>query len=163
LRAAGTVVDGIEISERKGHYTRGYVVDGDPNWSRAVFASPVLTYAAHPCYAARVCSKQGTGQWCILIQVYIRPNKFTTHSSTVRGKYVKPDGSEEEEMRVEPGEDEKIVGLQQSDVEVVRVPDQANVVVAAVLLENDQFIQNIDLSPDKLSELMQGSDACLEA
>jgi hypothetical protein len=160
LKSAGTVVDETRISERKGHCQRGYTVAGNPNWSRAVFASPVLRYAAHRCYAETVRSTQRTGEWCILVHAYIRPGTYTTHHSTIVGKYAGENEVEEhEEIRAELGGDEKVLNHGQSSAEVIRVHENANVVVAAVLLAPDEFIRDLQLSHKELSELMQGSDA----
>jgi hypothetical protein len=151
--------DGTMICERVNHIQPNIVVAGRRDWSRAVFVSPVLTYAAHPCHAARISSREGTGKWCILVQASIRPKTFTIHPSTIAGKYLKQGESTElEEMRVEPGEDEKVLNLRQDDVEIVRVSSSSNVTVVAALLANDEFIQETTLSVEKLSNLMQGSD-----
>jgi hypothetical protein len=152
--------DGRLISERMGHIQPGIEVAGRKNWSRAVFVSPILTYAAHPAYAARINSKEGTGQWCILIHACVRPGTFTTHPSTIVGKYLKSGESRElEEIRVEPGEDEKVANLRNPDVKIVRVSNSTNVTVVAAVLANDTFIQETSLSAERLSHLMQGSDA----
>jgi hypothetical protein len=159
LKKPGAVVGGKRVSERKGQFASEVELDGIPNWSRAVFVSPILTYASHPTYAGTVSSKQGTGVWRILVHAYVRPGKYTTYRSTIKGKYVKQDESDEpEEMRADPGDDENCVN-QQPDREIVRVPRATNVVVAAVLIANDNFIQGTKLTAAELSALMQGTDA----
>jgi hypothetical protein len=154
------MIDGITVCEKSNHVQPGSVVDGKSNWSRAIFLSPILTYAAHPTYAGRINSKQGTGQWCIIIHAYVRPNAFSTYPSTVGSTYTKPPGSTEpEEMRAEPGQDERLLNLRHKCVEIVRVSEQTNVTVAAVLLASDNVLQTTTLSAEHLSFLMQGSDA----
>jgi hypothetical protein len=158
LKKPGDVTDGIVITERANHIQPGLKVGDIEDWSRAVFISPVLTYAAHPAYATRIASKPGSGEWCILVHAYARPGSFTTCPSTLVGTYVKKEGSDEpEEMRVEAGEDEKVVN-KQANVEIVRVPDTTNVTVLAIVLANDKFIQETTLPAIVLSRLMQGSD-----
>jgi hypothetical protein len=160
LKKPGDSADGFRIQERENHYQPGYVVAGQSDWSRAVFLSPILTYAAHPCYADKVSSVQGSGQWCIIVHAYVRPYSYSTHSSTILGRYAKQgEAFEEEEMRAAPGDDEKEVRFRAGSIEIVRVSENANVTVAAVLLANDDFLQTTSLSADHLSRLMQGSDA----
>jgi hypothetical protein len=121
LKKPGQIADGANIRERKYHYQPGCVVDGKYDWSEAVFLSPILTYAAHPRYAGKIHSKQGTGQWCVLIHAYVRPNTFSTYPSTISETYATNEESKEpEEMRVEPGEEEETVNGDES-VEMMRI------------------------------------------
>jgi hypothetical protein len=107
-----------------------------------------------------VSSKQGTGEACIIVHAYVRPESYSKHSSTILRKYTKQtEAREAEEIRAEPGDDERRLNLREDSVEIVRVPETRNVAVAAVLLANDDFLQTTKLSAEGLSRLIQGSDA----
>jgi hypothetical protein len=156
LLKPGTKVNGISISECQNHIRRGTKINGIDNWSEAVFVSPTLTYATHNCYADRL-SSPGKGEWCIVMDAAIRPGCFTKHDSTVTAYINKERSNSKVEIRVEPGERESSVNTS-SNVEIIRISSETNVIVLAALLVKDRFIQNTTLSDNELNNLMYGVD-----
>jgi hypothetical protein len=157
LKKPETKVGGITVMERDGHVRRGVTVTDVPDWSLAVFVSPILTYAACSSYAEKLNGGADEGKWCVIIQAYVRQGSFQRHGSTVWSYDKKPGTNEEEEMRVDPGADESVVN-QGHGVQTVCVSRGTNVVVAGLLLVNNSFLKETTMSCRELNEMMLGSD-----
>ena len=87
LLPSGSKLDnGIELKPPSGHIPLNVEVAGYKNWSKAIFVSPSILYAGHPCYSERI--NVNNERYSVLIESRVKPNSFSSHNSTVL-KYVK--------------------------------------------------------------------------
>jgi hypothetical protein len=121
LQPAGATVDGSLIQPPANHYRLGTTHFGLSNWANAIFVSPSVLYAGHPCYAEHVVDD--SDQWCVLLEVYCRPKAFSIHKSTILANDPVPGEPAEPEWRVDvQGEDQ-----------LWRLPSASNIRVRAVV------------------------------
>ena len=86
----GSIISyGLKKPDKKVLYNsyRGFqpklsMTDDMQNWQNAIFASPRILCAADPRYSDRICNRDKE-LWCCLLDVRIKPNTFTKHSSEV--------------------------------------------------------------------------------
>ena len=77
LPSGYTIPGGREIKPRSRHYKMGRKYYDVENWASAVFVSPSLRYAAHPCYAERVFAEKALEKrvlWCVVLKVFFSPS-----------------------------------------------------------------------------------------
>jgi hypothetical protein len=154
LKSPGTTVDGVKIKVPPGHIGVGKTIDGVKDWASAVFASPSIAYSCHLAYSERF--NQDNQEWCILIDIAIKPGTFTEHSSTV-AVYIPLDGEPDSpEMRVA----EVTSSIKESDAAsdaelLLRVAEDSNIMVMAVTFAQADFISNTELSFDEVQNLME--------
>ena len=90
LLPSGTKLgNGVELKPPSGHIPLNVEVAGYKNWSKAIFVSPSILYAGHPCYSERI--NVNNERYSVLIESRVKPNSFTSHNSTVL-QYVHVDG-----------------------------------------------------------------------
>jgi hypothetical protein len=154
LQPSGTNVAGVDIKPPEGHYKLGDTHFGIENWARAIFVSPSLLYAGHPCYSERVLSGVDGDQWCVLIRACCAPDSFTVHDSTVIGT---------DPVVGEPSAPEWRVG---EDVEggdmIWRHNDAVSVVVIGVVMVRLRFFESIGhggLTYERATQLLKSIDA----
>ena len=118
------------------------------NWSKAVFATPSIMYASHPCYSENM--KSGDSQWCIVVKVLVKPKSYDAHYPTT-AMFEKPIEGEPDhlEYRVKPSDELDILGdCMIKDVEVIR-----NAVVVSIMFIDLSFLASVrdcNLSHDDL-------------
>lgn len=133
------------INPKPGHLRLGEEHFGIPNWAAAIFVSPSILYASHPCYSDRVSSE--FQQWCVLVKVYCRPDNLSLYDPTVL-KY-KP-------MEGEPDAPECRVPVTETDKNVIlRVESTRNVVVRSLMFVRLSFLENQDMNFDQAMKLLR--------
>lgn len=151
LRKAGSEVDGKVLEEKDNHWRRTEPHYEVENWGQAIFVTDQVTYAAHPCYAGKLATN-GNGQWCILFEVFVRPESFKKYESTVN-EYNHLQGDDDKpEMRIPDSENELM--FSENGNKVVRVSEGNNVVVFSATLLLDDFILNSKLSSSELNKIL---------
>ena len=60
----------------------GTSLQGFKDWSKAIFVSPSIYYAAHPAYAKEVITNKSE-TWLPVVQVKVEINSFTKHDHTL--------------------------------------------------------------------------------
>ena len=82
LKKPGTKLTNTTMTPKPNFYIPfNAKIDNITNWSNAIFASPRILCASDPYYSERIYYKKEI--WCCLINVKIKPNSFTKHSSKV--------------------------------------------------------------------------------
>lgn len=99
----------------------------------AIFVSPSIFYAAHKVYAERIFAVDK--QWCVLVEVRIRPGSYTQHKDTLLKK---------EDLPGEPKNVEYRVAVKKDDDFILRVASEKNVLVTAVVFVSVDFLESID-------------------
>jgi hypothetical protein len=148
---------GDKVVEIPGDHIRaGVSVDGVANWSDAIFVSPSIKYASDRVYSDRIVSP-GNGEWCLLVEAAVHPFGFSSHDSTLL--FYNPGIGEDPgvEFRVEPPGIETDLNQRES-VEIDKISSSENVVVLAITLLKDTFIQNTNLPAYQLRSLVQGDN-----
>lgn len=124
--------DGSVIRPPSNHYQPNETHFGVPNWANAIFVSPSIAYASHPCYSENIFS--GKKKWCILIKALINPDAFASYQPTIFN-YDPIDG--------EPDTPEYRVGAT-SKCKIFRVESASNVVVMSVVFISRAFLENTE-------------------
>ena len=150
LHPSGSNVGGVEIAPPEGHYKLGDTHFGIRNWACAIFLSPSLLYAGHPCYSERVLSGEDSEQWCVLIRAYCASDSFTSHDSTVLNSDPVPGEPSTPEWRVDVEGDDMIW----------RHTDAVNVIVTGAVMVRLKFFDSIGhggLSYGRATDLLKSA------
>ena len=131
LQASGTDVKGVVLTPPVGHYKLGDTHFGIKNWANAIFVSPSILYAGHPCYSERIIS-DGV-QWCVLLGVYCKAGSYSSHNSTV---------TKDDPVDGEPTVPEWRVDVQGDDM-IWRQSDHRCVVVTGALFVKLSFFEDV--------------------
>ena len=143
--------DGSRIKPPENHYELDTTHFGIENWANAIFLSPSILYAGHPCYAERIVTDgtEGRIQWCVLISVLSKPGTYTEHPSTV----VKSDP-----VPGEPDDPEWRIDCKGDDV-IMRQDRASNVIVTGVVFIRLSFLDDIgdgnDITYERATRLLQ--------
>lgn len=134
---------GYTIKPPPTHFKLNETIFGIRNWANALFVSPSIPYASHPCYSERIFSENKL--WCVLIKVLVNPRAYTVHEPTVLFRSAPSDGEPDTpEYRIETSPEDRIL----------RVESARNVVVTSVVFILLNFLENLpDLTLDELNSL----------
>lgn len=156
IAAGDKLPDGTTLLPPENHYNLNKTILGIKNWAHAIFVSPSLTYAAHPCYSERItvplhgyCPASGSrsgpaeDRFCVLIEVRVDPSGYTPGASTV-SKHKPLDGEPNlPEWRIDTAEGE-----------ILRVASRKHVVVVALVLLKQTYLDSLPSSGTKYDELV---------
>ena len=132
------------INPAPGHFRLGEEHFGIHNWAAAIFVSPSILYASHPCYSDRVFSE--FQQWCVLVKVYCRPGNLKYDPTVLQYKPMEGE-PDPPECRVPVTEDDKNV--------ILRVESTRNVVVRSLMFVRLSFLKNQDMNFDQAVRLFR--------
>ncbi len=155
LPSGAELPDGEQIKPPSNHFSLEMNYAGVQNWSKAIFVSPSILYASHPCYSERI--QKGDSHWCVVVKVYINPSSYENYGSTVQIKDKPLDG--------EPSKPEYRVDKEAAEGEMSRMwkamsrfydsgesrksfqkktEASRNVAVASVLFIDTDFLDNVN-------------------
>ena len=107
------------------------------NWGSAIFCSPDILYACHPCYSEHIII--GGSQWCVILKVYIRPKSYQVFNSTVHKDYIDGEPAESE-YRIQGDTLDSIVTIALEKSCIADCEAARKVVVQSVKLISKTFI-----------------------
>jgi hypothetical protein len=167
LQAAGSGRSGALDAPQDNHIALGKTVFGMENFAGAIFVSPSVAYAAHPCYAGRLIG--GGVEFILLIEARVRPRSYKTFASTTGNAYISLDADVHLEAELdghpgqfghpeihgeEPGGDDSVNTIMRVDGSDGRT----NVVVTAVVLLKRKFLAETTLSNKAVSGILTGEE-----
>jgi len=138
LQPSGSKVDGKLLKPPDNHYKLGKTYFNVSNWAAAIFVSPTILYAGHPCYAERVMSDGK--QWACLVEVRVRPGKFTDHDPTTSGWEPKDGEPNMPEWRIPVTEAKNLTAARV----IQRVGVAGDVAVTAIALIEVAFLDSME-------------------
>ena len=100
LKKPGDVVGGKKLDIVPGHIPLGSNFQGKEDWSRAVFVSPSIYYAANPVYAKEFIENNDSTAWLPLVQAKVKKGSYTRHDNTLSFYDSKVNGPTDLEFRV---------------------------------------------------------------
>jgi hypothetical protein len=146
LQAAGCGRLGAQAQAQGNHPALGQTVFGIENFAGAVFVSPAVAYAAHPCYAGRLIG--GGEEFIVLVEARVRPGSYKTFASGTGDTYISQEAlaaakQGEEDREIPAGTRIRVDGYGDGSVEgFVRNKITAN-----------EFLIRFDNSSDRVTKL----------
>ncbi len=80
LPSGAQLPNGELIQPPFNHYQLGAAIAGVDDWASAIFVSPSIMYASHPCYSEYITS--GEFGWCIVVKVHVNPSSYAKYNPT---------------------------------------------------------------------------------
>lgn len=167
LQAAGSGNAGAQGMPQDNHISLGETLFGIDNFAGAIFLSPSIAYASHPCFAGRLFG--GGAEYIVLVDARVRPGSYKTFASTTGSSFLSL--GEDAELEAElPGHPDQfghpeIRGKEANGDDsintILRVDSTAgktNVVVTGVVLLKRQFLSETGLSNAALSSILTGEN-----
>lgn len=161
LKKPGEKAGKHTISPPAGHIRPGVHMRGKSDYGGAIFVSQAVKYACHPAYAERIRSTGvGAEPFCVLVETAVKPGSYEIFKETVGGYTPrKGDFGGDEEMRVVVGghsSSGSSVGTGGVDPRRFNPGDEENVVVTAVVLVSDNFMNSTVMLQDQLHSFLRG-------
>jgi hypothetical protein len=162
--SGASLPSGTKIVPPSGHFGLGHTYFDIKDFAAAVFVSPSVRYAGHPCYADRIGSDGR--EWIVLVQARVRPGSYKKFASTVGGVH---DIDADPEMRVgttlpghpgfggHPRMRREIQGAGDDVNTILRVHDgggAANVVATGVVFVAKDLLDDDGLTDQALSDIL---------
>jgi len=124
--------NGNFINPHPNHINLNLRFNGFDNWAKAIFVSPSIFYASHPCYAESIISNNT--RWAVLIEVRVKPNSYTAHNSTVW---------RDQKIDNEPTHVEYRVESKENDDLIYRIVSESNLFIVSISFVLVQFLENV--------------------
>ena len=137
LYPSGTkLTNGYEIKPLEGHVPLGTSLEGFDDWARAIFVSPSIFYAGHPCYAKTVfCNDlEKEEEYSILVETRIKPGEYSEHPPSVV-TYAQKNN--------EPPLVEYKIKVKDYSNLIMRIESERNIVVTSILFAKTIFLKKI--------------------
>ncbi len=143
LPSGARLPSGELIQPPSNHVQLSQTYLGMSNWANAIFTSPSVLYASHPCYSDRIIA--GDSQWCVVLKVLINTNSYEAFNPTVDTTDDETDGEPEDtEYRVINNDHRDSIFRVFSRTLSDNLESSRNAVVQSVLFIDLNFLENIN-------------------
>ena len=144
---------GETITPPSNHFQLNQTYFKIDNWGSAIFCSPDILYACHPCYSEHIII--GGSQWCVLLKVYLRPKSYQVFNSTVHKDYIDGEPTEPE-FRIRGGTVDSIVSIALKISSIADCEAARKVVVQSVMFISKTFLDEASTTHGLFYEQIHG-------